>query len=317
LRQQVKYWKDRRNDCAHFKRNEIEPHHIDSFWSFLKSNISKMTIEGGMESLINKFVMHFDETFNAPNKNFDHLVNEIINSVDPKQKEDFFKRLNILSGINYRNNGSYTFLVYNRILEIGDEQTQEELVSFIKKEKLDINFLNEFSEKVTVMSYNEEDIRAFWKLKIYSKNSYTNPYNLFSSLLRNRLIPSEQIEEAFTELFNRYSQTEYKRLPELKDIGTLQTEGFFRTVCNIAIVEYDLNDNHRINNKSDIIALAIENTPLNPKTVKTICNMVSRSYYSWWLTDCIVRILKENLNFKKEFTKIAKDVLIIIPSVFK
>jgi hypothetical protein len=31
IRQQIKYWKDRRNDCAHFKDNEIDAHHVESF----------------------------------------------------------------------------------------------------------------------------------------------------------------------------------------------------------------------------------------------------------------------------------------------
>ncbi|MGI4821966.1 MAG: hypothetical protein ACRYFV_12220 [Janthinobacterium lividum] len=29
---QIKYWKDRRNDCAHFKDNEITTYHVASFW---------------------------------------------------------------------------------------------------------------------------------------------------------------------------------------------------------------------------------------------------------------------------------------------
>ena len=52
LRLQIRYWKDRRNDCAHFKKNEIESYHVDSFWSFIQSNIPKITIEGGVASLL-------------------------------------------------------------------------------------------------------------------------------------------------------------------------------------------------------------------------------------------------------------------------
>src|SRR5690606_11852431 len=51
LRDQIRYWKDRRNDCAHNKDNEISAAYVEMFWSFLKSNFYKLTIEGGMMSL--------------------------------------------------------------------------------------------------------------------------------------------------------------------------------------------------------------------------------------------------------------------------
>ena len=38
LREQIKYWKNRRNDCAHSKNQHIEYFHIESFWTFSKRN---------------------------------------------------------------------------------------------------------------------------------------------------------------------------------------------------------------------------------------------------------------------------------------
>jgi hypothetical protein len=318
LRQQVKYWKDRRNDCAHFKRNEIEGHHIESFWSFLKSNISKMTIEGGMQSLLNKFDVHFDETFTPPNKNFDYLIKEISDSVDLSKREVFFKDLkSVIDGRGWWRSDSFTLKIYNRVIEIGDEQTQEDIITYIKKDNRDLGFLNAFPDKIVVMGYSAIEIRSLWKTRIYDKGNYTNPFNLYASLLKNKLIPNDEIIESHTEMYNRYSQTDYKKLPETKDIETLQANGFFSTVCKTAIDDYDLHDRARINNKADIITIAIKHSTLNIKTIETLCKMVSRTYYSWWLRDGIVELLNEDADFKKEFKKIAKANSITIPSEFK
>lgn len=52
LRIQIKYWKDRRNDCAHYKDNIIDTFHVESFWAFIESNLPKITIEGGPTVII-------------------------------------------------------------------------------------------------------------------------------------------------------------------------------------------------------------------------------------------------------------------------
>ena len=44
IRQQIRYWKDRRNDCAHFKDNEINQSHVEMFWVFIKSNLNKISV---------------------------------------------------------------------------------------------------------------------------------------------------------------------------------------------------------------------------------------------------------------------------------
>jgi hypothetical protein len=93
IRQQIKYWKDRRNDCAHFKTNDIEAHHTESFWSFVKSNLAKISIEGGKESLLNKFEKHFDTTFTPPDADFSPLVKEIDESVEINELSNLWSEL--------------------------------------------------------------------------------------------------------------------------------------------------------------------------------------------------------------------------------
>ncbi|NJM79738.1 MAG: hypothetical protein HC854_09145, partial [Flavobacterium sp.] len=101
VRQQIKYWKDRRNDCAHFKQNEINISHVEIFWSFLKSNLSKITIEGGKLNLLKKFLNHFDETKTPPDSDYTHLIKEIEHAIEINESESFFIELDNLIGTSY------------------------------------------------------------------------------------------------------------------------------------------------------------------------------------------------------------------------
>jgi hypothetical protein len=44
LRNQITYWRNRRNDCAHSKQNEINFPHVETFWLFIKSNLAKLVV---------------------------------------------------------------------------------------------------------------------------------------------------------------------------------------------------------------------------------------------------------------------------------
>jgi hypothetical protein len=41
LRDQVKFWKDRRNDCAHSKQNQIIAAHCEAFYAFVRSTLNR------------------------------------------------------------------------------------------------------------------------------------------------------------------------------------------------------------------------------------------------------------------------------------
>ncbi len=120
LKLQLRYWKDRRNDCAHFKSNEIESQHTEAFWSFIKSNVPKMTVEGGMETLLNKFNEHFDNTKTPPDADFTHLAKEIEVSVQKNELKDFLKKLTNIVYIRSFHSNVEVSKVYCKILDVAD-----------------------------------------------------------------------------------------------------------------------------------------------------------------------------------------------------
>lgn len=318
IRLQMRYWKDRRNDCAHFKYNEIESQHTESFWSFIKSNVPKMTVEGGMETLLNKFDDHFDDTKTPPNSDFTHLVKEIENSILSSELHDFFKKLKVrIDGRRWWYSDSDVLKVYSKILDITDTKIQESLIDYLKQDDRDIKFLSAFPDKILQLNYSQADIRTLWKSHIYDKSSNINAFNILAGLFRHNLIPKEQIEEANREMFNHFNQTDYHKLPESKDIDILKANNFFETVYKISILEKNLNDFMWVNSKCDLIISFIENYPVNINTVKCVFDMVDRTNPSQWLVKELKNTFTNIPDLKVEFHTIATTNNLKIPNDFK
>lgn len=316
LREQLRYWKDRRNDCAHYKDNEIESHHTESFWSFIKSNLPKMTVEGGLQSLLNKFEEHFDLTRTPPNYDYGHLVKEIEHSVLSKDLHIFFERLDTTLEMTYMHTEATD--ISCKILDITSAKIQESMIEYLKKKNRDIKFLSLHPEKIQQLNYLPAEIRKIWKSRMHLNTSYyVNPFNIYAGMLKNNLVPHEEIDEANREVFNTFSQTSYHKLPEKKDIDTLKANGYYDTVFQIAIEEKNLTDFKWVNSKCDLIINFIENSPLKEKTVICILEMANTSNPSQWLIKALNDLLSTAPTLKEKFKAIALSSRIPISPLYK
>lgn len=312
IREQVKYWKDRRNDCAHFKVNKIEYYHVESFWSFVKSNLLKITIEGGKESLLNKFEQHFDLTLTPANADFTTFVNQIEQSVDGNDLPDFWKDL-ILKLDPYRlsfNDESNLTKVFKKVIEVCPEEIISSLCEHLKKENRDLIFVSVYPELIQYFKYSPTEVRRIWKSRIF--NSTNTSFIIYTALLRNSLIPAAEINEANNHIFNNIKDRTPKTINEHI---ALAANGFGDVIHKIAIVENKIDDWYEWTNpRADILAYYIEKYPLKIDTVKTVCEMYTKSRYSHWLGERIERLFNENISKKDEFHKIANDNSYTIPS---
>lgn len=96
LRDEFKYWKNRRNDCAHFKGNIIAASHVESFWLFLQSSIGRWVPNGSAQDLIERFARHFDPNLTRPGSDVRPLAASISHAVTPAKLPDFFNNLIIV-----------------------------------------------------------------------------------------------------------------------------------------------------------------------------------------------------------------------------
>ncbi|WP_373552335.1 hypothetical protein, partial [Haliscomenobacter sp.] len=254
IRQQVKYWKDRRNDCAHFKANDIQAHHTESFWSFIRSNLFKITLEGGKASLINKFRTHFDPTFTPPTADVNTLILEIEESVDFLDLTDFWDEL-----INTISPYALAFSYYdqnigkilNSVFELCANPIKENLAKFLKNNRYDLVLISFHPDKVNFMNYSQGEVRAIWRSRMSSDAAST----LLAALLRNSLIPKDEISEANKYVINLI--TGHRPNDEITHLA-LAGNGFGDALFSIAIQEKRLENFKWVNSKADLIAYLIE-----------------------------------------------------------
>lgn len=316
IRQQVKYWKDRRNDCAHFKNNEIEAHHVESFWSFLTSNLSKITIEGGRASLIKKFNVHFDSTKTPPNTDLTYLIREIEHAVELNEFKSFLKELyKILDPVSLYMEDIQK--VHNKILEICSSQLVEVMTQYLKKENMDVELIASFPDKVNFMNYDKTELRELWKKRIFESDNDRFIFAIYAALLRNNLIPTNQLEEAFEHLFDKYEQTKHHVPTDLNIMAAFVNQKLGEIIFEKAIVENELKSFMWVNSKCDLIAFYIENYPLKKETVEKLCAMIGYANYSWWLEDAIVQVFEKNGIIKSQFHKIASQNGYTMPNKFQ
>lgn len=309
LRLQIKYWKDRRNDCAHYKDNIIDTFHVESFWAFMESNMSKITIEGGMQSLINKIYKHFDPTITPPDKDITPLIQEIEYSVDRTKLKHFWETL--------LNNGEWSFELSNRkqeliskSLEVNTGFVNDSLITIIKSNKHYLkDFLSNHPDKILNFNFNEEEVRKFWKTQLTSCN---NILGVYTSFLRNGLIPKNEIAEAnkmILSVIREYS-------PTINEHQILYGNGFLD-----AFKQGILNNSSftgirsylYVNDKADIISGVIKNYPSDRDIIMRIVEHYSQQNNSDWLLERFNNIFIAGSAITLEYTNILQTENVEIP----
>jgi len=152
IRNQITYWKNRRNDCAHSKNNEISYTHVENFWLFIQSNHSKFMVNGSKEALLNKIKIHFDVSLTPPNKDVSPIINEIQYAVSISEMETFFKNINeYIKDID----NPFTDMYYRQlsfwddIFNLANEKVVEQLTKFLLSNRsLILTYLRRFPSKI-------------------------------------------------------------------------------------------------------------------------------------------------------------------------
>jgi hypothetical protein len=313
LRLQIKYWKDRRNDCAHYKDNIIDTFHIENFWAFMESNMSKITIEGGMQSLINKIYKHFDPTITPPDKDITPLIQEVEYSVERSKLKHFWETL--------LNNGEWDFDLSKRkqeliskSLEVNKDFVNDSLIAIVKANKFYLkDFLSNHTDKVLRFNFNEEEVRKFWKTQLPSCN---NILGLYTSFLRNGLIPQNEIAEANRTIISAIR--EYS--PTINEHQILLGNGFLNTfkeevLNNSSFVGY--KSYLWVNDRADIISGVIKNYPPDNDIINRLVEHYNQRDNSDWLLERFNNIFIEGSTITNEYKSILQSNNVEIPEKLK
>lgn len=309
-REQIKYWKNRRNDCAHFKENNIDYYHIESFWAFMDSNLSKITIEGGLNTLINKIKNHFNPILTPPNKDLSHLVKEIEHSVEPAKLTEFWDSFLIINDRDTRFSTTRKKFV-KECFRFSSDIVKESIIKKLKDNiYYMIDFLDSYPELVLNFNFSNQEVRKLWSVEIKRSN---NVIGLFTSLLRNDLIPREEINDANITVINNIM--DYS--PDAIEHHILEINNFFD-----AFKSEIVNNNNFVgfqsylwvNDRADLISGMIKHYPADKEILVRLTEHYEQSYCSEWLLERFDYLIENGDKFTDAYKIIKQSENIILPA---
>ncbi|WP_025720961.1 hypothetical protein [Paenibacillus polymyxa] len=311
IKQQYFYWKDRRNDCAHAKGNKIGISHVETFWLFFESNLSKFVVNGGKESLIQRIMTYFDPVQTPRNHDPSLIINDIPKAIDTNE---YIEILDVLYSTT--DDGPFlnesTFPFWNQLFNLNDAFI-EKLIDFIKqKTKLCLVLLTEDPSKVTYFANDTTFIRTLWKGMI--RNSYQH-YKIILGLLRHRLIPEDQFSEFVETVTTKVNDTLFIRAEDV-DLMILEESGFFNELRNLAFVEKKINNFDWARENKHLITHLIVRCGFDEATVRTINSTFSSAFIPWRLRDALNEMFEANPRLKVEYRAINEQIGGELPEYF-
>jgi len=300
LRLQIKYWKDRRNDCAHYKDNAIDTFHIESFWAFIESNLAKITIEGSLQSLINKFYNHFDPTITPLDKDITPLIREIEYSVERPKLKFFWEKL-INSGDWHYDLSKKEQDLINISLEVNEDYVNESLLSIIKENKNYISdFLSNYPDKVLRFNFTPEEVRKFWKSEL---RKCDNILGLYTTFLRNCLIPKNEIEEANMSVVNMLKDYSPSAIEHQLLAGNDFLKAFKSEILdNNSFIGF--KSFHFVNDRADLIAGIMSFYPADKEIIERVNEHFKQEYKSDWLLERFDETFKKGSSLVEDYKEI-------------
>ncbi|MBG9447293.1 hypothetical protein [Cytobacillus firmus] len=308
IRNQITYWKNRRNDCAHSKNNKITVSHVESFWTFIRSNLAKIMVNGSRAALINKIKRHFDVSLTAPNTDISYIINEVPNAVDENDLVTFFSEVQTYfletDGPFWDINGNYINF-WEKLFLLNDQRVTEKLVEFLKSDEgIYMTFLREYPSRVNYFASEPSFIRNLWYTKIFENSSNRKgDLKLYCAILRNGLIEGEQLNEANDLIVKRFRNV----IPEEDDFYILRENHFFSKFKEIVLTTEFLNNFDRANNRGDVITYYLERFPIDEQIVRSLTNTFDSSNHPWHLRDSLNEFFEGNLEKRDSFISILRE----------
>lgn len=274
LRQEMDYWIDKRNSCAHWKQDTIESELVDVFYSFYLNNIYKFQLGSSINQTVIDLNEIYDKTKNRPGTKPDRVINRIKYSIADEQFKELLKKIY----------DSYYFMTPDSpIIEIA-----EVMYSLLDERKLHI--LNEYlrnniewtscliekhSRFINYIFHSSQDFFHIIEKSIQSEDVC----RLFVVLKNTKFLNDQDIELFFNSVF------ELKINIKGNFENQILSEQFTDWLVNKKLVTYLGNSYNWINERVDTLYKVLTFKMPNEETCKLIANYFTGSYSSQWFCE--------------------------------
>ena len=314
----LKYFRRRRNDCAHAKSMMINNSHVESFWLFLYTYLPKIVINGGKEALLMEIEKFFDYTYTNPNKNHDYLIDKIRETIDPNEMNEFYSRLIEIADYSideffedYSGEAARVKLFWKDIFMKGNEQIREGLIEYLKKDEF--HFTVFAINNPNVLEYFSKDdslIRRIWMDKLYVVLSkYFEPLDhwpLISHLIGNKFLADEEIELLIDKLVLQFVKNNDVD-PYKEHLSLINAYGFGHKLKE-QILSILSKDYVSINKKAAPIIFHIENYGIQSEIAMSLNSLFNNGYSYGALKKQLDQIFLKNPIVKQKFKEILNEI---------
>lgn len=309
IRDDFTFWRNRRNDCAHYKSYEINDAHVLTLYSFICQYLMRISVEGGMNSLLKEFKRWCDPQYTSPNTSPQPLVDKIQTMVAPSQYSEFFKLLESVLG--FARTQKY-YDVLRLILNGNQVEVKESLIKYIKDEIL-IEFIVHCSDLIGLV-VDKTEARNIWYSKLYSERQRSA---VLANMLLLGLIEESEIDEAISHILDScYSHNDGFGLLSDKEANTLVLAGFFQK-ANERYIDKQLNNWDSRDCGRDhfnFFYSYMSYMPISKEYVKGLITMFSNHDYPNVWANIFCDNFMSNSEFKTQFEKVCKENSFTIPT---
>ena len=299
LRDDVCFWRNRRNDCAHYKDSEITLSHVAAFWVFIMDNYNKFTPIGSLMQSVNDYKRHYNVSITPKGTSTEVIFKRLCLAI--KTEDDlllFLKETD--SCMEYEEQAQ---LLHDLLM---DERHKSKVISLltVKLKRVKMYLALKPADVSVVLGNNPEMTRKFWYEDFML---FASCANVYVEMLRAKMIPQGEIKESL-DMFLKH---EYKRsafyLDNPEDFNVLKENGLY----DIFIEEY-LSKDFVCNNpgekchKTDFYISLIQCGGISDKLIKVLSESIKGSFPYTLKNRLKGEIFKEEENKKQYFESIAR-----------
>ena len=312
LRKDFDFWRNRRNDCAHYKEYDVNDSQVLALYSFLTQYLLKISVEGGMMTLLNEFKDACDPVKTSPKTSLQPLVDKILTMVSPEEMDDFFG--NLEGAMGYRFNGRYEQTMAN-IIKGGNEQLKGYAVKYVRSSKYEQTSLINSHPDLVGHLVDKTESREFW---MKSLKGCRNRVAVLAEMLMIGLIDPQEKEEAMKKVIE-HSYEENEGINEIteNELLTLKCARFFYT-----LKEKYFNSDYTSKYakecgkyKYNFFIGYMAHLPVDKEWIETLVDIFSQTVYPTVWLDIYKEHFLGDEDYKKKFDEVVKANGIVLPTV--
>jgi len=244
LRHQTAYWKDRRNDCAHSKANKIVAAHVEAFYAFLESNLSKFVVNGSRPATVARILNFYNPSITPPGLPIAPIIQDVPHAVAVNELDAFLtelavefdnRRNAVEQALNQESKQKQAFL--SGVFQFGTDDLKDAGSRHLAAHAVvAVAFLRAYPQHAPALGGFPANIRQLWHDFLFTTSN--DDFPLFATLLRTGLIPQAEVQEAVRRIVSR----SHSSVPTGLDEDTLRQSGFFDEIERGIVVDDKLAD---------------------------------------------------------------------------